>query len=194
MVVRNKKIIIEGKEVEVPVFDTKIIPGKEIDVDTLDKLSEEEEIEKEIQKAIEKIKSIRERYKNIKKNPDYFYEVGKILQFVDKKGFKEQRGRIWQRMNLDYDPELFLFDPEKFSNNKKMVQESKRYPEFMYLLAKVPKEFTKKVSWDQWREILKFPGIYKKQKLLKDILEECKYNRAGPSLRNKIKILLERNK
>lgn len=88
-------------------------------------------------------------------------------------------------MNLDYAPELFLFNPEKISNYKKRVQESKRYPEFMYLLAKIPRKLLKVASWDQWREILKFPEIYKKQKLLKQILQECKFIGAGSSFRAK---------
>ena len=195
MVIRKKKITIDGKEVEVPTFDTKIIPGEEIDTDTLDKLSKEEEIEKKLQDAIKKVKIVKTKYKNVVKNISYFYTVGKILQFVDKEDyFKNQRGKIWQRMSLDCAPELFLFDPKKFSNNKKMVQESKRYPEFMYLLAKIPEEFTKKASWDQWREILKFPGIDKKQKLLRQILTECKSGISGPSLRAKIKSLLSNKK
>jgi len=192
MVVRKQKIVINGREVEVPVFDTKIIPGKEIDIDTLNKLSKEEEIEKRLQDAIRKIRIVKARYRNVVKNINYFYAVGKILQFVDNEDYlKKQRGKIWQRMNLDYAPELFLFNPEKISNYKKRVQESKRYPEFMYLLAKIPKKLLKMASWDQWREILKFPEIYKKQKLLKEVLEECKYTRAGPSLRNRIKILIK---
>ncbi len=195
MVVRKKKIIIEGQEVEVPVFDTKIIPGEEIDIDTLDKLSKEEEIEKRLQDAIKKIRIVKAKYKNVVKNIDYFYTVGKILQFVDKEDyFKKHKGKIWQRMNLDYAPELFLFDPKKFSNYKKMVQESKRYPEFMYLLAKIPRRFIKKASWDQWREILKFPEIDKKQKLLEKILKECKFVGTGPSLRKKIKDLIKTHK
>jgi len=185
MVVRKKKIIINGQEVEVPVFDTKIIPGKEIDTDTLDKLSKEEEIEKRLQDIIKKIKIVKAKYKNIVKNINYFYEVGKILQFIDKNNdFKEQRGKIWQRMARDIAPDLFLFD------EKKELKESKRYPEFMYLLAKIPKKFINQASWDQWYEIVKFKAVYRKQKLLKDILEECKYSGAGPSLRDRIKIIL----
>jgi hypothetical protein len=193
MVVRKKKIIIEGQKVEVPVFDTKITPGKEIDTGILDRLAKEEDIEKKLQDIIKQIRIVRVRYKNVVKNINYFYTIGKILQFVDKDDcLKQQRGKIWQRMNLDYAPELFLFDPKKFSDYKKMVKESKRYPEFMYLLAKVPKKFLKEASWDQWREILKFPEIYKKQKLLRQILTECKSGISGPSLRNKIKDLIKK--
>ncbi|MCX6795910.1 MAG: hypothetical protein NTW06_00220 [Candidatus Falkowbacteria bacterium] len=187
MVVKKKKIVVEGQEIEVPVFDTKIIFGEGNDIDALDKLSKEEEIERTLQVAIKRIKIVKTKYKNIVRNIDYFYEVGKILQFVDKEDyFKKQRGQIWQRMANDISPDLFLFD------ERKEPSKSKRYPEFMYLLAKIPKELIKQASWYQWYEIVKFKNIYKKQKLLKDILEECKDNGAGPYLRNKIKILLEK--
>jgi len=187
MVVRKKKIIIEGQEIEVPVFDTKITPGKEIDTDTLNKLSKEEEIEKKLQDAIERIRIVKTKYKNVVKNINYFYAVGKILQFVDKEDyFKKQRGRIWQRMARDIAPDLFLFD------DAKKIKESRRYPEFMYLFAKIPKQFIRKASCDQWYEIMKFRKIYEKQKLLRQILRECKFVGAGPSLRHKIKILLGR--
>jgi len=185
MVVRKKTIIINGQEVEVPVFDTKIIPGDEVDADTLEKLLKEEEIEKEIQEVVNKIKIVKTKYKNVVKNINYFYEVGKILQFVDKDDyFKKQRGKIWQRMARDIAPDLFLFDKEKDP------QESKRYPEFMYLIAKIPKKFIDQASWDQWYEIVKFKDIYYKPKILRDILKECKYSGAGPTLRDKIKNIL----
>ena len=184
MVVKKKKIIIDGQEIEVPVFDTKITPGKELDTEVLNKLIEEEQIKKEIQKKIERILIIKEKYRDVRKNLNYFYEAGKILQFVDKKTIKDQRGKIWQRMARDLAPSLFLF------NIKRKPQESKRYPEFMYLIAKVPKKFLKEASWDQWYEIMKFKNIYKKQKLLRQILTECKSGVSGPSLRAKIKNLL----
>ena len=157
MVIRKKKITIDGKEVEVPTFDTKIIPGKEVDVDTLDELSKEEEIEKKLQDVIKKIRIVKTKYKNVVKNINYFYTVGKILQFVDKEDyFKKQRGKIWQRMARDIASDLFLFD------DVKKIKESRRYPEFMYLLAKIPKQFIGKASWDQWYEIMKFRKIYEK--------------------------------
>lgn len=185
MVVKKKKIDVDGQEIEVPVFDTKITPGEELGAEVLDKLLKEEQIEKEIQKIIEKIKTVKKKFKDIRKNIGYFYEVGKLLQFVDKKGFRTQRGKIWQRIARDLAPDLFLFD------TKKKPQESKRYPEFMYLIAKVPKKFLKRASWDQWYEIMKFKDIYKKRKLLKKILTECKTGISGPTLRHKIKTLIK---
>jgi len=188
MVVKKKKVIIDGQEIEVPIFETKITPGKELDINALDKLREEEQIEKDVQKIIERIRIVKAKYKNIRKNINYFYEVGKVLQFVDRKGFKRQRGKIWQRIARDLAPDLFLFDI------KKSPQESKRYPEFMYFIAKVPKKFLKEASWDQWYEIMKFKDIYKKRKLLMRVLNECKLGISGPSLRSKIKDLLKNQK
>lgn len=182
MVIRKKTIIIYGKEVRVPTFDTKIIPGKEIESYTLDKLSEEEEIEKKLQGAIEEIRIAKTKYKNVVKNISYFYEIGKILQFVDKKDyFRKQRGKIWQRMAGDLAPDLF-----------ESTREPKRHAEFMYLLAKIPKQFIKKASWDQWYEIMKFKKIYQKLELLRRILQECKTVGAGPSLRERIKFFLDK--
>ncbi|OGZ74160.1 MAG: hypothetical protein A2998_02335 [Candidatus Staskawiczbacteria bacterium RIFCSPLOWO2_01_FULL_37_25b] len=62
----------------------------------------------------------------------------------------------------------------------------------MYLLAKVPKRFIKMASWDQWYEIMKFKNIFKKGKLFKAILSECRFIGAGPVLRNKIKELIKK--
>ena len=186
MVVIRKKIIIEGREIEVPVFDTKIKPGKEVDLDTLARIRKEEEIEKEIQKSFHKIKIIRARYKIIEKNTSYFYEVGKILQFVDQKDFASQKARIWRRIARDLGPDLFLF------GERQNPKEARRYPEYMYQLSKIPKKFIKKANWDQWYEIVKFKDIHKNTRLLEKILDECKSGLVSHSLRYKIKLILKK--
>ena len=151
MVVRRQKILIDGKELEVPIFDTRITPGEELHGDTLDRLKEEEEVEGLVNQAIAKIETLKKKYQITSQNIDYFYRVGKILQFVDRRNnLRRQRGRVWQRMSRDLAPKLFD------SNYKNNNQESRRYPEFMYLLAKVPKKFLKKASFYQWYEIMKF--------------------------------------
>ena len=185
MVVRRKKIVVDGQEIEIPVFDTKINPGKAVDTDTLDKIRKEEEIEKEIQKSLERIRAVRGKYKTIQKNIAYFYDVGKILHFVDRKDFVSQKARIWQRIARDLGPELFLFGEEQ---NPK---EARRYPEYMYYLSKIPKKFLKRASWNQWYEIVKFKNIYKNQRFLGKVLDECKSGSSGQSLRDKIKSILK---
>lgn len=183
MVIRRKKIEINGKEIEVDVFDTRLILGSGEEEDAAIQLLKEEEIEKEIKKVIESIKKIAERYPNKHKNILYYYEVGDVLQFVDKKNLTNNRRMIWHRLAYDLEPDLF-------GGKKKTPDEAKRHPEFMYLLAKIDKKYLRKANWDQWYELLKFKDIYKQQKLLEQILTECKNNNlSGIKLRNKIRQL-----
>lgn len=183
MVLRKKTIIIDGKEVEVDIFDTNLKPGSGKEEEAIESLYREENIEGEIKNVVEKIKKISERYPNKQKNILYYYEVGQMLQFVDKENLINDKGKIWQRLAYDLEPELF-------GGKKKNPNEAKRHPEFMYLLAKVNKKHLSKAIWDQWYEILKFKDIYKDAKLLNQILSECtKKKLSGIPLRNKIKQL-----
>jgi len=183
MVVRKKKIKINGKEIEVDVFDTSLIPGSGTEEESIECLLKEEEIEKKIKSTIEKIKKISENHPNKHKNTLYYYEVGQVLRFVDKEQFTDERGKIWHRLAYDLEPELF-------GGKKENPNEAKRHPEFMYLLGKVDKKYLRKANWDQWYEILKFKDIYKDKDLLVQVLSECTNNNlSGIPLRNKIKQL-----
>jgi len=183
MVIRKKKIKINGKEIEIDAFDTSLIPGSGTEEQAINRLLKEEEIEKEIKNVIEKIKKISGKHPNKEKNIQYYYEVGQELQFVDKKNLTNEKGKIWQRLAYDIEPQLFV-------RKKKNPNEAKRHPEFMYLLAKVSKKYINKVSWDQWYEILKFKDIYKDEEFLEQVLSECANNNlSGIPLRNKIKEL-----
>jgi hypothetical protein len=183
VVLRRKTLIINGKEVGVDVFDTSLKPGSGKEEEAIEQLLKEEEIEKEIKNVIGEIKKISEKYPDKHKNISYYYEVGQVLQFIDKMNLKNERGKIWHRFAYDLEPDLF-------SGKKKNPDEAKRHPEFMYLLAKVDKNYINKASWDQWYEILKFKEIYKDIKLLDRVLSECiKNDLSGIPLRNKIKQL-----
>lgn len=180
-----KKQIIEvnGKEVEVSIFGTTIKPGDKNVLGNIDELLKEEKIENVVKNILEEIEKIALKYPDKKKNLKYYFEVGGMLQFVDKEGYTDMRGLIWERMAHDFNPELF-------GGEKRMRSESKRHPEFMYLLGKIPEEFLEELSWDQWYEVLKFKEIYKKERLLKQIISECKKeNLNGIPLRNRIKEL-----
>ncbi|MBA3061437.1 MAG: hypothetical protein FP833_00515 [Atribacteria sp.] len=183
MVVRKKKIKINGKEIEIDAFDTSLIPGSGTEEQAIERLLKEEEIEKEIKNVIVKVKKISDKHPNKEKNIQYYYEVGQVLQFVDKKNFTNEKGKIWQRLAYDLEPQLFV-------RKKKNPNEAKRHPEFMYLLGKVSLKYITKVSWDQWYEILKFKDIYKDEKFLDQVLSECADNSLSRiPLRNKIKEL-----
>lgn len=188
--IKNTLIEVDGKKVRVPIFGTTIKLGDKNMMESIDEWFEEDKIENIIKDVLKKIEKISTKYDDKKKNLKYYYEVGKILQFVDDKGYTDMRGLIWARMVHDFNPEFFDFNPELFSDEKEARRESKRHPEFMYLLGKVNKKYLSKVSWDQWYEILKFKDTYKDGNLLVQVLSECANNNlSGIPLRNKIKQL-----
>ena len=183
--IKKQFIEVNGKKVEVSIFGTSIKLNETNTLASIDNLLEEEKIERSIRNILEKIKPVAQKYpiKMRMKNLQYYYEIGRILQFVDKGGYTDMRGLIWERMANDLNPEFF-------GGRKKIRAEAKRHPEFMYLLGKIPKEYLEQLSWDRWYEVLKFKKIYKDKKLLKQIINDCKKeNLSGIPLRNRIKEL-----
>ncbi len=184
-IVRREKILLDGKEIEVDTFDAKVVLGSGDELESIEELLVEEEIEKAIQAALKEIETIAEKYPDKVENILYCYEVGKVLQFVDTKGFTDRKGLIWRRMAYDLRPDLF-------GGKKKNADESKRYPEMIYYLGKQKKENIRRASFDQWYEILKFKRIYeeKDKELLGQILTECESKRlSSVQLRQRIKQL-----
>jgi translation elongation factor P/translation initiation factor 5A len=181
--IKNQLIEVNGKKVEVSIFGTAIKPGDKNVLGNIEELLEEEKVENVVKNILDEIEQIALKYPDKKKNLRYYYEVGKMLQFVDKEGYTDMRGLIWERMAHDFNPELF-------GGEKKVRSESKRHPEFMYLLCKISEILLEELSWDQWYEVMKFKEIYKNESLLRQIISECKKeNLSGIPLRNKIKEL-----
>lgn len=181
MVLRKKKIVIDGKEMEVDVFDTKIIPGSGKEIHSVEKLLREEKIENAIQYALKDIENVAKKYSRKKRNIWYYYEIGKILQFVDEKKFVDVKGLIWERMADNLRPELF-------TGSKKPPKKSQTYPERMYLLAKQNRKDIERVTWSHWFEILQYQKIYKNQKVVAQLLGECEEKRlSSGELRKRIK-------
>jgi len=183
-IVRRDTIQWGGKEIEVDVFDAKVVLGSGEELESIEELLIEEEIEKSIQAALKEIDTIAQRYPNRERYIWYCYEVGKTLQFVDAKGFTDRKGLIWHRMAYDLRPDLF-------GGRKKNANEAKRYPETMYHLGKQSKEAIKRATFDQWYEILKFKDVYKDKDLLERILMICEQGLSSIPLRRKIKELRE---
>lgn len=183
-IVRRHTIQWGGKEIEVDIFDAKVVLGSGEELASIDELLIEEEIEKAIQTTLKEIENIAQRYPNKEKDIWYCYEVGKTLQFVDAKGFTDRKGLIWHRMAYDLRPDLF-------GGRKKNANEAKRYPETMYHLGKQSKEAIKRATFDQWYEILKFKDVYKDKDLLGQILVVCEQGLSSIPLRRKIKELRE---
>ncbi|TRZ94127.1 MAG: hypothetical protein D4R82_04060 [Dehalococcoidia bacterium] len=181
-IVRRDTIQWGGKEIEVDIFDATVVLGNGKELESIEELLIEEEIEKAIQAALKEIETIAKKYPDKEKDIWYCYEVGKVLQFVDTKGFTERKGLIWRRMAYDLRPDLF-------GGKKKNAEEAKRYPETMYHLGKQSREAIQRATFDQWYEILKFKDVYKEKGLLEQILVVCEQGLSSIQLRQKIKEL-----
>ena len=182
-IVRKKKIVINGKEIEVDTFDAEVVLGSGEELESVDELLKQEEAEKAIQDALSKIEIIAYKYVDKQRDIWYYYEVGKVLQFVDNRSLADRRrGLIWRRIAYDLRPDLF-------GGKKKNAQESRRYPETMYHLGKQLKSNVERANFNQWYEILKFKNIYKDNNLLEQVLSVCGQGTSGIQLRQKIKDL-----
>ncbi|MBL7083872.1 MAG: hypothetical protein ISS41_09635 [Candidatus Aminicenantes bacterium] len=180
MVVRKKKVKINGKEIEIDAFDTSLIPGSGTEEEAIDRLLEEEKIENEINDILLKIDSVASEYRSKDKDIWFYYKIGQVLQFVDDKGFTKQRNLIWERIADNLRPEVFF-------GKKTPPKKSKRYPEIMYLLAKQNYQDIPRVSWSHWFEILQYPKIYKNKNILEDLLQECKNKKlSSEQLRKRV--------
>ena len=182
-IVRREKIIINGKEIEVDTFDAKVVLGSGEELESVDELLKQEDAEKAIQDALSKIEIIADKYVDKQRDIWYYYEVGKVLQFIDDRSLADRRrGLIWRRMAYDLRPDLF-------DEKKKSAEESKRYPETMYYLGKQLKKNVGRATFEQWYEILKFKDIYKDNDLLEQILAVSEQGLSSVQLRQKIKEL-----
>lgn len=182
-ILRRETITVDGKEIEVDTFDAKLILGSGTELETIDELLQQEEAEKAIRDALGTIETIAAKYAGKVRDVWYYYHVGRILQFVDSKGFTDRsKYRIWQRMAHDLRPELF-------GGIRKNAREATRYPEIMYHLGKQLEEDVGRATFDQWYEILKFKDIYKEKNLLEQILTACEKGLSGVQLRQRIKDL-----
>ena len=94
-ILRRETIVVDGKQIEVDTFDAKVILGSGDELESIDELLRQEEAEKAIQDALSKIETIGKKYPDKEKDIWYCYEVGKVLQFVDAKGFTDRKGLIW---------------------------------------------------------------------------------------------------
>ncbi len=185
-ILRKEKLVIGGKEIEVDTFDAKVTLGSGKELESIEELLIEEEIEKTIQYMLKEINALTIKYPEKVKDIGYCYEVGKVLQLVDSKGFTDRRGLIWHRMAYDLYPDLF-------GGAKKNPTEAKRYPETMYLLGKQDQNVIKNATFNQWYEILKFKDIYKDKYLLEQIFKVCAQGITSVQLRQKIKEFKKRN-
>ncbi len=169
LVVRKQKIVIDGREVEVDVFETEVVPGSGQEESAIDSLLREDEIEKEVREAVKQIDAVAAEYGQKEKDVWYYYRIGEILQFVDSKGFEKERPRIWHRIAADRRPLVFF-------GKEKVPKKIDRYPEYMYRLSKQDKEIVGKLNWSHWFEILQYPTVFDNREGLKQLISDCVTN------------------
>ncbi len=186
MVRRKKEVTLpDGRTIEVDMSDARISFGSGKELDSIDEFFREEEIEKSIREALKSIDAVSQRHSNKVKNLNYYSEVGRILQFVDSEDLYDQRGLVWERMAHNLRPDLF-------GGKRKNSTESKRHPEFMYLLGKQPRKVIHRANWDQWYEIVKFPRAREDTEIMEEVLKICETtNPSAMTLRKLIKEILE---
>jgi len=183
MVLRKRIITLDGEKITIEEYDTKMVLGNGKEMERIEELFREDEIEESIKKALKEIELIANKYPKKEKNLSYYFEVGKILQLIDKGNYLKDRHSIWKRMAHDLRPDLF-------GGQKGKDKEAARIPEFMYFLGKQNERNITRANWDQWHEIHKFKRMWSDKKLLDLILRECEEKRLGSmALRNRIKDL-----
>jgi hypothetical protein len=184
LVVKKKIMEIDGKQVEVEVFETELIPGKNED-EAIAGLLREDEIEKAVLETLPQLENLWKEYAHRERGVMYYYEMGKVLQFVDKRKFQSERAKIWRRIAKDLKP-VYFFGKEQAPQEDKIA----RYPETMYLLSKQPVEDVRKVTWSHWFEILQYPRIRENRRLVRKLLDECAEDAlSSQQLRRKVQEL-----
>jgi len=178
----NKKMRLGKKTSEGYEYETKVDFSQDISTQ-ISKVLREKEMNETIRKKIKELRELTRKYPIKDKNIQYYYKTGKVLLFLESNLFKNvARYSVFRRII----EELREILPE--IKNKKVAM---KHLDFMYGVGHLNKNLLSKGNWDQWYEIMKFKNMFRKGKLLDQILDECKLGITGPSLRNKIKDLLK---
>lgn len=114
-----------------------------------------------------------------------WYNLGKILSFVDKLKIKDDDSKkeAFKRIFDD-----LRADPDRDPSVEKMV----RYPLHMYNLAKLPRGivFSKNMTWSKWFDILEYTAVFKNRQVLKKFIQKCSsQNWNSGKIRKEIQIL-----
>jgi thiamine kinase-like enzyme len=178
----SRKMYLGKKTSEGYEYAAKVDFGQDISTQ-ISKVIKEKEINETIKDKVKELKELTRKFTRKEKDIQYYYKIGKKLSFLDSNSFKGvARYSVFRRIA----EELQEILPE-IKNEKVAI----KHLDFMYGIGHLNKNLLSKGNWDQWYEIMKFKNMFKKRKLLGQILDECKSGIAGPSLRDKIKDLLK---
>lgn len=119
-----------------------------------------------------------------------WYELGKLLHFIDDLKLKDERSKREALQRLFADLKV---DTERNPSLKKIV----RYPKHMYTLAKIPRKlvFTTGMTWSRWFDILEYKSVSSNPEILKEVVKKCcKGNWDTKTLRRELQLLNKRLK
>ena len=143
------------------------------------KLMQEKKAKDELESHIEQIRKIVLKFKNKKKNLDYYSAVGNALSFLNNDNFKNIKPySVFRRISNEIPDILPELDEKRVRDHLMM----------MFRISELDKNTLNKASWEKWFEISKFKNVIGNKKTLNKILM-LKGNASGPNLREKIEEL-----
>jgi hypothetical protein len=179
---KKKKIRLGKKTEEGYKYSANIDFSRGEDVFTqIERFEREIEVKEKLEEKVSELESITKNYSLKKENIDYYCEMGKRLQFLDRTPFKEVEKYSVFRLIYEMIPGILPHIEDHKVAEKHIAS--------MFFMGKVDRSLLKRASWAQWYEILKFKEIYKNRRLLEKILIECEKGLSDRSLRNRIKEL-----
>ncbi len=116
----------------------------------------------------EAISSFLKRTTKSKSTLDKWYQLGRLLQFIDnlklvgEKAKREALERLFKDLGVD---------PSRDPSERNVL----RYPYHMYTLAKLPKDMVFKagMNWSKWFDILEYQRIVQNSVALKKLIDDC---------------------
>lgn len=176
---RKKKIRLGKKTNQGYKYASGIINLDEKLEDQIEKFLEEEEIIESLERKIDNLQKIINSFEDKKTNIDYYYLLGKKLQFIDRQPFSEVKP--WSLFRLIY--ELL----PKALPHISISEMGSKHIAMMFYLGKIDERDIPKATWDQWREIVKFKDLFTDRRLYKKVLLLIKGQKvSGPQLRKAI--------
>jgi hypothetical protein len=187
---KMKRVYIDGDGVEHNLELIEVKMGK----DSLENLVEAaltaEEDDMKIKVKSVEVRKIIERTSGRKDTLKRWYELGRVLQFVDDLKLEGENSRREAFRRLFKDLQV---DTRRHPSVEKVT----RYPEHMYNLSKIPEKlvFHKGMTWSRWFDILEYKAVWRKpEPREKRVKEWCGKGWDGRRLRRELQILNKRLK
>lgn len=146
------------------------------------KLIQEKKAKNELEDYILRIQDIAKKFKNKEKNLKYYYNIGRILKFLNSGNFKNIKPFSVFRRIIEEVPDI-LPDLDKTRVRDHMMM--------MHRIGNLDKHTLSRATWNQWYEITKFKNLINNRLVLTQVLQLSTIY-SGPDLRNRIRSLLDK--